>query len=49
MAIDQATHDGVLVVTLDAPGVRNALDAGDMAALREIFEKGLNRGDVGSA
>lgn len=38
MAINQAMHDGVLVVTLDAPGVRNALDADDMAALREIFE-----------
>jgi methylglutaconyl-CoA hydratase len=38
MAIGQQTHGGVLVVTVDAPAVRNALDREDMTALRDIFE-----------
>lgn len=38
MAIIQQNAGGVLVVTLDAPGVRNALDREDMAELRELFE-----------
>ena len=38
MPISQQTHGGVLIVTLDAPAVRNALDRDDMAALRDLFE-----------
>ena len=38
MAVVQQTQGRVLVVTLDAPGVRNALDRETILALRDLFE-----------